>query len=153
MIIREATDADRSFILSLSPTLTEGAKLFWHSDEVVVQFQDRYAAEALDNTQERQMTLIAETDGVPAGFIIVSESTDEISLEVCAKVPLLAVAKEFHGTGIAKKLMDEAEKWAKAHGHRLLQLEVFYNNERARAFYEKQGFHNDTIVMVKPLED
>lgn len=151
MIIREATDADRSFIFGLSPTLIEGAKLAWHSDDVELQFQDRYIEASLDETEGRQVTLIAERDGVPLGFIQVIESKDEISQEVCSRVPLLAVSKEAQGAGVGRRLMEEAEGWSKKHGHRLLQLEVFSNNAQARSFYEKSGFQNETIIMVKPL--
>ena len=151
MIIREATDADRSFIFGLSPTLIEGAKLAWHSDDVELRFQDRYIETCLDETEGRHVTLIAEKDGTPLGFIQVVESKDEISQETCSRVPLLAVSKNAQGAGVGRRLMDEAEGWAKKHGHRLLQLEVFSNNAQARAFYEKSGFQNDTIIMVKPL--
>jgi len=152
MIIREATDADRSFIFGLSPTLIERANLPWHSDEVQRQFQDRYIEENLDEKERRQKIFIAEREGAPLGFIQVIESIDEISQEICARVPLLAVSKEAQGMDVGRKLMDEAENWAKAHGHRIIQLEVFYNNDQARVFYEKRGFHNDTIILVKPLE-
>jgi|TARA_R110002096_G_scaffold436105_1_gene668081 GNAT superfamily N-acetyltransferase len=151
MIIREATDADRSFIFGLSPTLIEEAKLHWHSPEVLSQFQDRYITTCLDDTEDRQIILIAERAGVPLGFIQVVESKDEISEELCSRVPLLAVSKDAQGAGVGRRLMNEAEAWAKKQGHRLLQLEVFNNNHQARSFYEKSGFENDTIIMVKPL--
>lgn len=152
MIIREATDADRSFIFSLSQTLIEGANLAWHSDNVELQFQNRYTQDCLDETNAQHVTLIAERDGTPLGFIQVVESKDEISQEACSRVPLLAVSKDAQGTGVGRRLMDEAESWAKKQGHRLLQLEVFNNNTQARSFYEKSGFKNETIIMVKPLK-
>ncbi|MBT7583168.1 MAG: GNAT family N-acetyltransferase, partial [Kordiimonadaceae bacterium] len=151
MIIREATYADREFIFGLSPTLIENANLAWHSDDVELQFQNRYTMESLDSTEGRHITLIVERDGVPLGVIQVVESKDEISQETCSRVPLLAVSKEAQGAGVGRRLMDEAESWAKKHGLRLLQLEVFANNEPARAFYEKSGYQNETIIMVKPL--
>jgi len=151
MIIREATDADRSFICGLSPTLIEHAKLPWHSREVERQFQDRYIAENLDETSRRQKIYIAERDGVSLGFVQVVQSKDAISQEICARVPLLAVSKEAQGAGVGRRLMEEAKNWAKTCGYRIIQLEVFYNNDQARGFYEKQGFQNDTIIMVKPL--
>ncbi|MBT5187605.1 MAG: GNAT family N-acetyltransferase [Kordiimonadaceae bacterium] len=153
MNIREATDGDRSFIFGLSPTLIERAKLHWHTDQVLSKFQNRYITESLDNTEGKQIILIAEKDGVALEFIQVIESKDEISEEICSRIPLLAVSKEAQGAGVGRRLMNEAEAWAKKQGHRLLQLEVFNNNDQARAFYEKNGFENDTIIMVKPLND
>ena len=152
MIIREATDADRTFIFSLSPTLVKEAKLPWHTSEVESQFQDRYIEESVYATDGRQIVYIAEKDSVALGFIQVVQSKDEISQEICSRVPLLAVTKEAQGMGVGRRLMEEAQMWAKTNGHRLLQLEVFYNNDQARGFYEKQGFVNETIIMVKPLD-
>jgi GNAT superfamily N-acetyltransferase len=152
MIIRKAIAGDRDFIFTLAPTLIENANLSWHSEDIVLQWQSRYIGESLDEIKEPQIVYIAEKDGIQLGFIQIVESKDEISNEPCARVPLIAVTKDAQGVGVGRKLMDEAERWAKSRGHRLLQLEVFYNNRSARGFYEKQGFQNETNIMVKPLE-
>ncbi|MCC3861862.1 GNAT family N-acetyltransferase [Pseudemcibacter aquimaris] len=152
MNIRDATDNDRDFILGLSPTLIENASLAWHSDQVEREFQDRFIEEVLDNKDVIQQILIAEDNGERLGFIQVEESEDEVSLETCAKIQLLAVTKEAQGKGVGSALMNRAVRWAKEKGFRLISLEVFANNKNARAFYEAQGFQNDTMFMVKPLD-
>ncbi|MDG1707343.1 MAG: GNAT family N-acetyltransferase [Emcibacteraceae bacterium] len=152
MNIREATEGDRGFILSLAPTLIENAKLDWHSDKVLNSFQDRYIEESIDQTERPQILYIAEDDGLSLGFIHVVEITEEISQAICANISLLAVTKEAQGKGVGRTLMEQAEKWAKEKGYPILQLEVFYNNHQARGFYEAHGFMNDTIVMAKPLK-
>lgn len=153
MIIREATTSDRNFIFNLSPDLIEAAQLFWHSDEVMDRFQKRYIEESIDNQDDPHVLYIAEEDQTPLGFIHVIEITEEISQKKCANVTLLAVTKEARGKGVGHALMVKAEMWAKEKRYPILQLEVFYNNDNARNFYESDGFMNDTIVMAKPLKD
>ena len=47
--------------------------------------------------------------------------------------------------------MAAAEDWSLAQGHRLLALNVFGDNHRARALYERLGYGPDTTKMVKVL--
>ncbi len=150
-MLRDAGEMDMPFILSLSPSLAEVAKLYWHKDETVQKFQDDYIIEMLAETKVKNITLIAEKDGISLGFIHARERGDEISEEICGTVPLLAVTEQAQGTGIGKMLMEAAENWAKAQGFRLLHLEVFSANNHAKDFYQKLGFEQETLHMIKPL--
>ncbi|MCK5425470.1 MAG: GNAT family N-acetyltransferase [Emcibacter sp.] len=149
--VREAKSSDETFILSLSPSLAEVAKLDWHKDETVQKFQDDYIIEMLAETKVKNITLIAEKSGIALGFIHARERSDEISEEDCGTVPLLAVTEKARGTGIGKLLMTAAEDWAKAQGFRLLHLEVFSANNNAQYFYQNLGFKQESINMIKSL--
>ena len=149
--LRKASSTDRAFILSLSPILAKSAKLSWHNDFVVQKFQDDYICEALDKLQGAHLTLIAEKNGVSLGFINMCEVEDGHSGESCGSVPLLAVSPQAQGMGVGQILMLAAENWAKEQGYRLLHLEVFSNNDGARRFYQKSGFEEETLVMIKTL--
>lgn len=151
IMIRQATVLDRPFILGLSPRLAEVAELSWHTAATVQEFQDEYIAEMLDKGCGSQITLISEEDGMALGFIHAREINDSISQEVCGTVPLLAVAPAAQGRGIGKTLLEAAEDWSRGLGHRLLHLEVFANNYRAKGFYEDLGFKQETLVMIKSL--
>ena len=54
------------------------------------------------------------------------------------RVGAIYVEKQYHGMGLAQKLMDEIIAWADP--HRPLELEVASYNERAKAFYRKYNF-------------
>jgi GNAT superfamily N-acetyltransferase len=150
-MIRDAERADYDFIFKLSPDLAKAADLTWHSDAIVAKMQDDYIAQMLNQTTVNNITLIAEKGGVSLGFIYACEHQDSISNEACGTVPLLAVTKQAQGIGVGKLLMKAAEKWSKQQGYRLLHLEVFANNEKAKGFYNNLGFESETLHMVKPL--
>ena len=50
---------------------------------------------------------------------------------------VIYVAKEYHGLGLGRELMEKAMKWL---GEREISVEVASYNERAKAFYQKFGF-------------
>ena len=70
---------------------------------------------------------------------------DNLTIEGSAKTPTV----EFEGVG--KLLIEYAEKWAKDLGCRLLHLEVFANNKKAKGFYLNNGFKPETVHMIKPI--
>ena len=144
-------ETDRAFIFGLSPRLSEVAGLHWHADGVMQKMQDEYIAEMLNQTLTPNITLIAETKEGALGFIHTCAHQDSISGEICATVPLLAVSPKAQGMGVGQLLIQAAETWAKKQGYRLLHLEVFANNIKARGFYQSQGFEEETLHMIKPL--
>ena len=151
VVIRQANEDDRAFIFELSPSLAEVAKLDWHTDEAVQKMQDDYILEMLAKTSIPNSTLIAEVNNIPQGFVHVRTHVDEISGEICATVPLLAVSTKSQGIGICKLLMEAAEDWAKNKESRLLHLEVFANNSKATHFYENLGFKPEILHMIKSI--
>ncbi|MFH1451268.1 MAG: GNAT family N-acetyltransferase [bacterium] len=54
------------------------------------------------------------------------------------------IAQEFRGKGLAKLMFDEIERFAQVHGYESIVLDTYKDNERAKRFYEKQGFQSFT---------
>jgi GNAT superfamily N-acetyltransferase len=152
IVMRIAQPEDRQFIFSLSPRLAHVAQLSWHSDIVMQKMQDAYIEQVLNNTEQPQLTLIAELNNEAVGFIHACSHHDSISGELCATIPLLAVSKSVDRCGVGSALMNATEEWAKAQGYRLMHLEVFANNNKAQKFYQNNGFNPETLHMVKPLK-
>ena len=78
-------------------------------------------------------TTVATVDGAVAGFIMVVD--DEVE-----QVYVSALQR---GTGVAAALMDEAERQVRENGHSRAWLAVVAGNARARAFYERTGWHDE----------
>jgi len=57
-----------------------------------------------------------------------------------AEVKRIYLLSRFHGSGIGRRLMDEARRHAAINGRRRLLLGVYEGNTAAIRFYEKAGF-------------
>lgn len=83
------------------------------------------------------------------GIVVLNETQDpeyaEISwstLETARNLVVhrLAVAPEHQGKGIARKLMDFGEAWAKEQGYDAIRLDTFSQNPRNQKFYANRGY-------------
>lgn len=101
----------------------------WLTDERIKESHTRYGDIARNKDHFYR---VAEQDGDIIGFIHFSTKDDENK-----RLEGLYVAKNAYGTGLAQQLMNEAEPWL---GSADIELEVVSYNERAKAFYRKQGF-------------
>ena len=79
---------------------------------------------------ETDETTVAEVDGTVAGFVMVSADEAE----------QVYVGRGFRGSGVASLLLTEAERQIADAGHEVAFLVVVRGNDRAQAFYAKQGW-------------
>jgi GNAT superfamily N-acetyltransferase len=152
IVIRAATAADRTFLLSLDDRLIAEAASPGLTRDHFVAFQSRYTKAALEAADAT--TLIA-TDGedTPLGYILLEPTEDGLSGETVGYVSILAVRAEAEGRGIGQRLMAEAEGWALRRGYRFLLLDVFGSNATARRFYERSGYVADSLRLRRKLGD
>ena len=85
---------------------------------------------------ETDETTVAEVDGTVAGFIMVSDDEAE----------QVYVDRAFRGSGVAALLLTEAERQIAAAGHDVAFLAVVRGNDRAQAFYARQGWTDEGDV-------
>jgi GNAT superfamily N-acetyltransferase len=78
-------------------------------------------------------TIVAEVDGVVAGFVAVLD--DELDQ--------VYVAPEFRGEGVADVVLQSGQDAVAAAGHSRAWLAVVPGNARARRFYERNGWTDD----------
>ncbi len=55
------------------------------------------------------------------------------------------VAKEFRGKGLAELMLKKIKEFAKREAYKILVLDIFANNIRAKNFFQKQG-----LIVFKP---
>jgi ribosomal protein S18 acetylase RimI-like enzyme len=114
-------------------------------------------AEILDPGLDTLLALDAR--GALAGFAQVRVAQPPAGIEVRKPVELkrFYVDKPWHGTGLARTLMEAAEQAARARGGREFWLGVFQRNERALSFYRKCGFRTvgtqTFVVGTDPQKD
>jgi GNAT superfamily N-acetyltransferase len=150
--IRPAAPGDRAWLISLSARLHEFGPPAWRSRQSMDRAEARYLEQALREPTPNVLILVAEdAHGEPLGFVYLHTATDYFTREIHSHVSDLVVVSAAEGLGVGTALLRAAEAWAVKRHHRLLTLNVFMANQRARALYERAGFLPDTIMLVKEL--
>ena len=85
----------------------------------------------------RDLPLVAERDGVPAGLAWAKFDANDGQL---VNLFQMWVAPESRGRGVAAALLDAAVAWARSRKARTMQLGVMNGNDAARRLYERAGF-------------
>ena len=150
--VRPARPEDRAFVLGLVPRLEGFGSLPPYQSGQITSAVDRKLGEATSAPCGGSGILVAEgEDGAPLGFVRVKPQDDYFTGEKHGYVSELAVAEENEGAGVGRALLEAAEDWARDRGYRMLTLDVFAPNRRARTFYKRAGYGEDSIKMVKEL--
>jgi GNAT superfamily N-acetyltransferase len=153
IVIRLASAADRPFLDSLDERLIQEAAGPGLTRENFAAFQSRYTKSALDEPSPRSSTLIAtDRAGTPLGYVHLEPTDDSLSGATVGYVSILAVTAGAEGRGVATRLMEEAEAWARAQGYRFLLLDVFGSNATARRFYERKGYVADSLRLRREID-
>ncbi len=69
------------------------------------------------------------------------------------RITALVVLEEFHGRGIGKRLLREAEMKARQAGATRVELTTALHRESAHQFYKACGYENASLRFVKRLGD
>ncbi len=151
MELRSADDGDVAGLEAMASRLHDFGPPPWRPREQMDQAVRASLVDAVQSPGEGQVVLIAEEAGMRAGYVHLHPDVDFFTGETHGHVSDLVVAPGAEGRGIGRALMEAAEAWARARGYRLLTLNVFGDNVRARALYDRLGYRPDTTKMVKEL--
>lgn len=119
-------------------------ELYFNSKQVTSELLD-----------EQDNFFFFEEDNLVKGYMRINAKHDcplpSLTHRKCIELVRLYVLKDYHGTGIANKLMEYAVDFAKKNAYEVMYLSVWEYNFRARGFYEKHGFNNTGIENDFPL--
>jgi GNAT superfamily N-acetyltransferase len=150
--IRNATAADRDFVVALADRLVDGFDAPSHRTKAELIEGDRRALiEWFDGEKADEAMYVAELDGRPAGVAYLVTLVDYFNLRPHAHLSVLAVEKSAEGKGVGSALLEACEQWARSRGSDRLTLSALVTNARARALYERRGFGGEYIRYVLPL--
>jgi ribosomal protein S18 acetylase RimI-like enzyme len=141
LAIRPATPADREALARLSTQL--GYRM--SSEQSDARLRELSAS-------DDQALLVAESEGRAVAWIQTEVSRVFEALrqaEICG----LVVDEAFRSSGIGRRLVEEAERWARARGCRVIRVRSNVIRERAHAFYRRAGYAQIKTqrVFEKPL--
>jgi ribosomal protein S18 acetylase RimI-like enzyme len=94
--------------------------------------------------------LVAERDGHPVGYALVSPASPSQTWEIdrAANVETLAVLPSERGAGIGSALLDRVREEIRAEGYTHWGLATAATNEAAIRFYRRQGFDVAFLEML-----
>lgn len=107
-------------------------------------------------SDENDFYFFAEINGEPVGYIRFMEDYRNFALVKqwkALELKRLYVIKEYHGKGIAQKLMDFFNTFAEQNKYELAWLGVWEHNLRAQKFYSKYQFVNSGHTHDFPIGD
>jgi DNA-binding response OmpR family regulator len=98
--------------------------------------------------------LLAWRDTQPVGLLAIAAHLDSPLLKHrrWAEVMALYVAPDCRGSGLARRLMSEAQRWAGEQGFDRVQVHAAATNETARSFYQRSGFQRAQEVLRLPVD-
>jgi GNAT superfamily N-acetyltransferase len=169
MIYRDAGPDDAQALAELGRT--SFAETFGHlySPENLAAFLSNHSAEGWrgELADPSFAVRLAEQDGEAVAYAKLGPPS--LPFEVTGPTVELRqfyVLKPWHGSDLARTMMDWVLAQARARGAEQLYLSVFTDNHRARRFYERYGFEavgtyhfmvgshaDDDIIMRLDLED
>ena len=156
-IVRIATAKDIQSILELSKEFhTCGTALFNENERKLFKYKKNHFSilkKFLGKwiRSRKAKVFVAEADGSIVGFMIatmnklasVYEHSHEIHIEG------LFIREGYRRGGIGKKLISQAETWAKEQGIYSIGLTVLVKNKNAFSAYKKMGFWAHNYKMSK----
>jgi putative acetyltransferase len=111
----------------------------WHDGHAGHVPEGLTRGRTLEAFHERTPSRVADTT------VAVSEDDELLGFIMVAgdEVEQVFVGREARGTGLAARLLLEAERQVAGAGHDVAWLAVVEGNARARAFYEREGWHDE----------
>jgi ribosomal protein S18 acetylase RimI-like enzyme len=106
-----------------------------------------------DDRKRPHDVLVAEVDGVVAGYLMLHQAIPLPSHEHVLEINGLAVDPVRQGLGIGRRLVDEAVQEARRRGAVKLSLRVLAPNAGARRVYESCGFTVEGVLRGEFLLD
>jgi len=151
ILVRAATKDDRAFIEALGKrTAMDSVSSLRRAQpaDVLANFERLLSVVALRD----HVALIAEAEGVPAGFLLMLDSLpDEVTGDDQAFVVYMAVENAARRTGVGSALLARAEDEARKRGAPYMALMVTQENAAARALYERAGYRTERRLLCKTL--
>lgn len=96
--------------------------------------------ERIENSSDDMHTLVVEADSLVVGWCTVGPTRDKDTSNEVGELYGIYIAPEFIGKGLGKDLMVDSLQRLKDDGFKKATLWVLGTNEKARRFYEREGW-------------
>lgn len=160
MIVQMFSSADRPSVVQLMCELQEHIAAIdpLQRIRVIDDFDaERYVEHLLERTKENGQMLLARDEGVVVGFIagtIPGEDPDDVLDHYPAKegnIVEMVVSQKHRGQGVGRMLMEKMEEYFREKNCEYIRVGCLAPNTGSHAFYEKCGFADRYIEMLKKI--
>ncbi|HSX08702.1 MAG TPA: GNAT family N-acetyltransferase [Candidatus Saccharimonadales bacterium] len=157
---RDYTDSDKPQLIQLSKKLSKFGKILDPMKRIINApgFAEMDVDETLNNVKKYQgKILLAEDNKKIIGFIIgvtweqSKKNELEIGKHVLGEVVDLFIEEAYRGQGIGTKMLTMMEEYFKEKGCDSMWVSMFAPNKNAHTIYEKFGFADRSIGMLKNI--
>ena len=93
-----------------------------------------------------QAAFLAEIDGLGVVGYVHVFTRYSLEIDPCAQIQAIVVAERARRRGVASRLIEAAEAWARGRGLTWLSLYCTTNREAAHAFYPTRGFASHVLA-------
>ena len=138
LTLRPATPADEATLAALARRLTAFELPAWRAPREISEADAMAMTAAASAGDPDNEVLIAERDGTIVGCLHVLALTDFFGLRH-GHVSVIATTESAEGSGVARTLIEHAERWTTERGLPLLTLNMFAGNARARRVLRDRG--------------
>jgi len=113
--------------------------------EQITKFREKHGV-------TNQVFIARDSNGDPIGFVWVDQSRSGFTGMVQAYILSIFVADAYRGAGLGRRLMAQAEDWARKNDFTSIGLSVTDHNVGAITLYENLGYKTETLRMSKDLD-
>jgi GNAT superfamily N-acetyltransferase len=149
LTVRPATGRDEAAVMALVPRLRAFQPATFRPTEALDAGERRTLRRFFDGSNADAVLWVAEDGGTVVGMAYAERATDYFTQETHGHLGIIAVAADAEGRGVGRALLETVEQWSRDAGFRFLSLNVFADNARAIAVYEKSAYQADFVRYVK----
>jgi diamine N-acetyltransferase len=139
--IRKATPKDLQTLLDINYSSFEANATYdpyINMNWIHTQDAKDYFMRAI--TKKGYYASIAEVDGKAVGMLFMCPKELTYRTAIMIELDILAVLPDYRCQKIGKQLIEDAKIWAKKNGYHTIYGLSYSKNERAIAFYKREGF-------------
>lgn len=140
IVLRKSEATDWQTIQKLNQEVIENSTQF----DVYLNVNDAFTDDSVIDYQKTvvdpdKFCIIAEDAGSPVGYLVGGVSNNSWRLNKRGEIFHMGVSPSYRGQGIGKQLVDAFKAWCKERSITHISATTYFNDDKARKFYEKQG--------------
>lgn len=142
IVLRRSNKDDWKIVQWLNDEVYQNSEQFdpylKRGDCYTKESEEEYKKSVIENSK---FCMIAEVDAQPAGYIFGGESNYSYRSNRRGEIFHMGTSPDYRSHGLGTMLVCEFKKWCVEQGLTHIATSAYYDDPKARNFYEKQGMN------------